>query len=200
MLSIFSMFSAFSMFSMFSQLTPCLPIRDGRMEQFVEPWHVWHPRSATKTALSPKFGLLFWKYEDIETSVCVHIQCLHIKGRSKKPDKKPRRPAWSEPVRSTLGPARWKWEWAGWFRSNQKLVFPFFLPINDHEFLGNSFGWNEKVIDWGPKVNHIERLVSGYNLVIMKLFTMKWFCWGISYWFQSSVPNFSIHCAHGIDS
>ena len=25
--------------------------------------------------------------------------------------------------------------------------FPLFLPINDHEFLGNSFGWNEKVID-----------------------------------------------------
>ena len=31
------MFSIYSMFSMFSQLTPCSPIRDGRMEQFVEP-------------------------------------------------------------------------------------------------------------------------------------------------------------------
>ena len=31
------MFPAFSMFSMFSQLTPCSPIRDGRMEQFVKP-------------------------------------------------------------------------------------------------------------------------------------------------------------------
>ena len=31
------MFSIYSMFSMFSQLTTCSPIRDGRMEQFVEP-------------------------------------------------------------------------------------------------------------------------------------------------------------------
>ena len=35
--STFSMFPAFSMFSMFSQLTPCSPIRNGRMEQFVKP-------------------------------------------------------------------------------------------------------------------------------------------------------------------
>ena len=31
-----SKFSVFSIFSMFSQLPPCSPIRDGRMEQFVE--------------------------------------------------------------------------------------------------------------------------------------------------------------------
>ena len=32
-----SIFSMFSMFSMFSQPTPCSPIQDIRMEQFVEP-------------------------------------------------------------------------------------------------------------------------------------------------------------------
>ena len=166
------MFSIFSMFSMFSLLNPCFPLRDGRMEQFVEPWYVWGPRSAIKTALSAKFRF-FLKYEDVETSVCVHIQCLHIKGRSKKPDKKPRRPAWSGPVRSTLGPARWKWEWAAGSHPIRSLFSHFFWPINGHEFLGNSFGWNEKVIDRSPRVNHIETLVFGYNHVIMKLFTMK---------------------------
>ena len=37
MFSIFSMFSMYSMLPMFSKLTPCSPIRDGRMEQLVEP-------------------------------------------------------------------------------------------------------------------------------------------------------------------
>ena len=38
MFYIFSMFSMVSMLPMFSKLTPCSPIRDGRIQQFLQPW------------------------------------------------------------------------------------------------------------------------------------------------------------------
>ena len=56
MFSMFSMFSVFSWFPMFSQHTPCSLIRDGRMEQLVEPclqgsicWQV-NRRTTTSTS------------------------------------------------------------------------------------------------------------------------------------------------------
>ena len=37
-ISMFFMFSMFSMLPMFSKLTPCSPIRDGRIQRFLQPW------------------------------------------------------------------------------------------------------------------------------------------------------------------
>ena len=52
MFSIFSIFSMFSMLPMFSKLTPCSPIRDCRMEQFLQPLSVWCLRLHVSILLS----------------------------------------------------------------------------------------------------------------------------------------------------
>ena len=196
MFSIFSIFSMFSMFSMFSQLPSGMA-----------GWNnLWSPGMFDIRDLQWKQPVrqnldFFCENMKILRQVCACISNVCISRADRRSRTKSRAGRRGRSPCAQHSDLRDENENEQAVQIQSESCFPlFFLPINGNEFLGNSFGWNEKVIDRSPRFNHIETLVSGYNLVIMKLFTMKWFCWGISYWFQSSVPNFSIHCAHGIDS
>ena len=109
-----------------SPCSPCLHIQDGRMEQFLEPWHVWCPRSPIKTALSPKFGPFFkiWRCWD----KCVRAYPMFAyQGPVEEAGQKAAQAGVVGARALNTRTCEMKMRMSSRFRSNQKLVFPLFL-------------------------------------------------------------------------